>query len=175
MLGIVAIIIILATIITLIFAATRPDTFRIERSISIKASPEKIFPFIIDFHHMKSWSAWEEVDPNMKRSYSGAESGKGAMYAWDGNKNIGQGSMEILESIPSSKVLIKIDFYKPFEAHNTVEFALVPNGETTTVSHAMHGPSPFISKLMSLVFNMDKMVGAKFGEGLAKLKAIAEK
>ena len=174
MLGIVAIII-LAIIIALIYAATRPNTFRIERSINIKASPEKIFPLIINFHHMKSWSAWEEVDPNMKRSYSGAESGKGATYAWDGNKDIGQGSMEILESIPSSKVLIKIDFYKPFEAHNTVEFTLVLNGETTAVSHAMYGPSPFISKLMSLVFNMDKMVGAKFDEGLAKLKAIAEK
>ena len=175
MLGIVTIIIILAIIITLIFAATRPDTFRIERSVNIKATPEKIFPFIIDFHHMKSWSAWEEVDPAMKRSYSGAESGKGAMYAWDGNKEIGQGSMEILESIPSSKVLIKIDFYKPFEAHNTVEFTLVPNGEATTVNHTMYGPSPFISKLMSLVFNMDKMVGVKFEEGLTNLKAIAEK
>ena len=175
MLKIIVILIILAIIIALIFAATKANTFRIERSINIKASPEKIFPFIIDFHHMKSWSAWEAIDPAMKRSYSGAESGKGAMYAWDGNKEIGQGSMEILESIPSSKVLIKIDFYKPFEAHNTVEFTLVPNGETTTVSHAMYGSSPFISKLMSLVFNMDKMVGSKFEEGLANLKAIAEK
>ena len=174
MLEIVAIII-LAIIIALIFSATRPDTFRIERSINIKASPEKIFPFIIDFHHMKSWSAWEELDPAMKCSYSGAESGKGAMYAWDGNKDIGQGSMEILESTPSSKVLIKIDFYKPYAAHNTVEFTLVSKGETTTVSHAMFGPSPFISKLMSLVFNMDKMVGVKFEEGLTNLKAIAEK
>ena len=175
MLKIIVILIILAIIIALIFAATKANTFRIERSINIKASPEKIFPFIIDFHHMKSWSAWEAIDPAMKRSFSGAESGKGAMYAWDGNKEIGQGSMEILESIPSSNVLIKIDFYKPFEAHNTVEFTLVPNGETTTVSHAMYGPSPFISKLMSLAFNMDKMVGSKFEEGLANLKAIAEK
>ena len=175
MLKIIVILIILAIIIALIFAATKANTFRIERSINIKASPEKIFPFIIDFHHMKSWSAWEAIDPAMKRTFSGAESGKDAMYAWDGNKDIGQGSMEILESIPSSQVLIKIDFYKPFEAHNTVEFTLVPNGETTTVSHAMYGPSPFISKLMSLVFNMDKMVGSKFEEGLANLKAIAEK
>lgn len=83
--------------------------------------------------------------------------------------------MEILESTPSSKVLIKIDFYKPFEAHNMVEFTLVSTGEVTTVSHAMYGPSPFISKLMSLIFNMDKMVGTKFEEGLANLKAIAEK
>ena len=175
MLGIVAIIIILAIVIVLILVSMRPNTFRIERSINIKALPEKIFPLIADFRQMNKWSAWEKVDPAMKRSYSGAESGKGAMYVWDGNKEIGKGSMEILESTPTSRVLIKIDFYKPFEAHNTVEFTLVPNGETTTVSHAMYGPSPFISKLMSLVFNMDKMVGTKFEEGLANLKAIAEK
>ena len=175
MLGIVAIIIILAIVIALILVAMRPNTFRIERSINIKALPEKIFPLIVNFHQMNKWSAWENIDPAMKRSYSGAESGKGAMYAWDGNKDIGQGSMEILESTPSSKVLIKIDFYKPFEAHNTVEFTLMSKGDSTTVNHAMYGPSPFISKLMSLVFNMDKMVGTKFEEGLANLKAIAEK
>ena len=95
MLKITAIIIILAVVITLILAAIRPDSFRVERSIIIKAPPEKIFPLIIDFHHMITWSAWERVDPAMKRSYSGAESGKGAIYAWDGNKEIGQGSMEI--------------------------------------------------------------------------------
>ena len=175
MLKIIAIIIILAVVITLILAAIRPDSFRVERSINIKAPPEKIFPLIIDFHHMNTWSAWEKIDPAMKRSYSGAERGKGAMYAWDGNKEIGQGSMEILEATPSSKALIKIDFYKPFEAHNTVEFTLLPHGETTTVTHAMYGSSPYIAKLMSLVFSMDKMVGSKFEEGLASLKAAAEK
>lgn len=175
MLKLILIIIILAIIVALIYAATKPNTFRIERSINIKASPEKIFPLIADFHHMNAWSAWETIDPAMQRSYSGAESGKGAMYAWDGNKEIGQGSMEILEATPSSKVLFKLDFYKPFEAHNMAEFTLVQHGETTTVTHAMFGPSPFISKLMSLVFSMDKMVGSKFEEGLANLKAIAEK
>ena len=137
MLGTVAIIIILAIITAVIFATTRPDTFRIERSINIIASPEKIFPFIIDFHLMKLWSAWKAIDPAMKRSYSGAESGKGAMYAWDGNKDIGQGSVEIIESTASSKVLIKIDFYKPFEAHNTVKFTFISMSETTTACHAM--------------------------------------
>ena len=175
MLIIIAIIITVAIIMALILAAAKPDSFRIERSINIKALPEKIFPLIIDFHHMNTWSAWEKIDPAMKRSFSGAESGKGAMYAWDGNKEIGQGSMEILEATASSKVLIKIDFYKPFEAHNTVEFTLLPHGETTTVTQAMYGPSPYIAKLMSLVFSMDKMVGSKFEEGLASLKAAAEK
>ena len=175
MLIIIAIIITVAIIMALILAAAKPDSFRIERSINIKALPEKIFPLIIDFHHMNTWSAWEKIDPAMKRSFSGAESGKGAMYAWDGNKEIGQGSMEILEATASSKVLIKIDFYKPFEAHNTVEFTLLPHGETTTATQAMYGPSPYIAKLMSLVFSMDKMVGSKFEEGLASLKAAAEK
>ena len=110
MLIIIAIIITVAIIMALILAAAKPDSFRIERSINIKALPEKIFPLIIDFHHMNTWSAWEKIDPAMKRSFSGAESGKGAMYAWDGNKEIGQGSMEILEATASSKVLIKIDF-----------------------------------------------------------------
>ena len=123
---------------------------------------------------MQTWSAWEKIDPAMKRSFSGAESGKGAMYAWDGNKDIGQGSMEVLEVIPSSKVLIRIDFLKPFETHNMIEFTLVPNGETTIVSHAMYGPTPFISKLMCLFFNIHKMVGPKFEQGLANLKAAAE-
>ena len=175
MLIIIAIIISVAIIMALILAATKPDSFRIERSINIKALPEKIFPLIIDFHHMNTWSAWDKVDPAMQRSFSGAESGKGAMYAWHGNKEIGQGRMEILEATASSKVLIKIDFYKPFEAHNTVEFTLLPHVETTTVSHAMYGSSPYLSKLMSLVFSMDKMVGSKFEEGLASLKAAAEK
>ena len=174
MLIIIAIIISVAIIMALILATTKPDSFRIERSINIKAPPEKIFPLIIDFHHMNTWSAWDKVDPVMQRSFTGAESGKGAMYAWHGNKEIGQGSMEILEATASSKVLIKIDFYKPFEAHN-VEFTLLPHGEATTVSHAMYGSSPYLSKLMSLVFSMDKMVGSKFEEGLASLKAAAEK
>ena len=175
MLKMIVIIIILAIIAALIWASTKPDTFRIERSINIKASPEKIFQLIIDFNQMNAWSAWEKIDPTMKRSYSGAERGKGAMYAWDGNSEIGKGCMEILEAKTSSNVLIKLDFYKPFEAHNMAEFSLTPYGETTTVKHAMYGPSPFVSKLMSLIFSMDKMVGSKFEEGLANLKMIAEK
>lgn len=175
MLRLIVIVLVIFVAVALIVAAMKPDTFRIERSINIKAPPEKIFPLIANFQHMRTWSAWEKIDPAMKREFSGQESGKGAKYAWDGNKDIGQGSMEILEAIPSSKILIRIDFYKPFEAHNTVEFNLVANGETTTVSHAMYGPSPYISKIMCLFFNMEKMVGPKFEEGLASLKVLAEK
>ena len=171
----IAIIIVILIAAILIYAATRPDTFRIERSTSIKVPPEKIFPLINGFHQWEAWSPWEKIDPAVKRSYSGADSGKGAIYAWQGNKDIGHGRMEIIESTPSSNVVIKIDFIQPFEAHNTVEFTLVTQGGATTVTQAMYGPSPFISKLMGLFFSMEKMVGQKYEEGLASLKAIAEK
>jgi hypothetical protein len=159
----------------LIYAATQPDTFRVERSISIKAPPEKIFAQVNGFHQWEAWSPWEKIDPAVKRTYSGADNGKGAVYGWQGNKDVGQGRMEIIESTPSSNVLIKIDFMEPFEGHDMVQFTLQPQGDTTKVTQAMYGPSPFISKLMSLFFSMDKMVGQKYEEGLASLKAIAEK
>lgn len=158
----------------LIYAATRPDTFRVERSLSIKAPAEKIFPLINDFREWEPWSPWEKIDPALKRSYSGAASGEGAVYEWSGNKNIGQGRMEIVESSPPSKIKLRIDFIKPFEAHNTIEFTLIPQGGSTLVTQAMYGPSPFISKVMGIFCSMDKMVGKKYEEGLANLKAISE-
>lgn len=160
----------------LIYAATMPSNFEIKRSATIKASPDKLFPLINDLHHMQTWSAWETVDPQMKRSYSGEASGKGAKYAWEGNREIGQGSMEITESIPASKVAMRLDFVKPFEGHSTVEFSIEPNGENTVVTQTMRGTSSYIPKLMCLLFfDQDKMIGGKFEEGLANLKAIAEK
>lgn len=174
MLSTIVIIFVVLVIAILIYAATKPDTFRIERSVNIKAPPEKIAPLINDFHNMQTWSAWEKVDPTMKRTYSGAESGVGAQYAWEGNKNIGSGSMEVTES-SLTKIAMNLDFTAPFAAHNKVEFTLQLNGDSTTVTHAMFGPSPYISKLMGLVFSMENMVGSKFEEGLAALKAIAEK
>ena len=159
----------------LIFAATRPDSFRLERSIAIKAPPEKIFALLNDFHQWEAWSPWERLDPALKRTYSGASSGRGAVYAWSGNKEVGAGRMEIVEPQPSTRLLVKLDFSAPFEAHNMVEFTLERQGEATRVTQAMFGPSPYVSKLMGLVFSMDKMVGGKFEEGLANLKGLAEK
>jgi uncharacterized protein YndB with AHSA1/START domain len=175
MIKIIGIIIVFAIAAILIFAAMQPNSFRVQRSTTIKAPPEKVFAQINDFHRWEAWSPWEKVDPAVKRSYSGTDNGKGAVYAWEGNNDIGQGRMEIVESIPSSKLLLKIEFMKPFAAINTVEFNLAQNGENTTVTQAMYGPSPFISKLMGLFFSMDKMVGGKYEEGLATLKTIAEK
>ena len=171
----IAVIIAILVAAILVYAAMQPDAFRVERSISIKAPPEKIFSQINGFHQWEAWSPWEKIDPAIKRTYSGADSGKGAVYGWQGNKDVGQGRMEIVESTPSSNVLIKIDFLEPFEGHDMVQFILQPQGDTTKVTQAMYGPSPFIHKVMSLFFSMDKMVGQKYEEGLATLKAIAEK
>lgn len=159
----------------LIYAATRPDTFRIERSIQIKASPEVVFSLINNFHAWERWSPWENIDPDVQRSYNGPESGVGAVYGWQGNKHLGRGRMEIIESLPCTRIRIAIDFSEPFEAHNTVEFLLTAQGQATHVIQAMYGPSPFVSKLIGLFFSMDKMVGGKYEEGLASLKALAEK
>ena len=159
MLKTIALVIVVAIAGVLIFAATKPDTFRVERSIAIKAPPEKIFPLIDDFKQWDAWSPWEKKDPAMKRSYGPTTSSKGAHYAWEGNNDVGQGSMDITESVPPSKVALKLDFVKPFEGHNVVEFTLVPRGESTDVTWSMSGPAPFMSKVMQVFVNMDRMIG----------------
>jgi hypothetical protein len=174
----IIILIVLAVIVTaiLIYVATKPNDFQIQRSTAIKAPPDKIFLLINDLHNMQTWSAWEKVDPQMKRSYSGEAIGKGAKYAWEGNKEIGQGTMEVVESVPNAKVGLHMHFIKPFEGHSSVDFSLEENGDETVVTQAMRGTSSFLPKLMcTLFFNQDKMIGGKFEEGLANLKAIAEK
>ena len=158
----------------LVYAATRPDTFRVQRTTNIKAPPEKIFALINDLHRWSAWSPYEKKDPAMKRALSGAESGKGAVYEWDGNNEVGKGRMEITETSPPSKVAIQLDFVKPFEAHNIVEFTLQPQDESTDVTWTMHGPSPYISKVIGIFINMDSMIGKDFEAGLASLKTIAE-
>ena len=159
----------------LIFAATRPDDFRVERKTVIQAPPEKVFTLINDFKQWPQWSPWEHLDPNMKRTLGGPATGPGATYAWQGNKEVGQGRMEIKEAVPGSKVNIQLDFLEPFEAHNTADFALAPQGTGTEVTWAMYGKSNFMTKVMCVFFSMDKMVGPDFEKGLANMKAVAEK
>lgn len=158
----------------LLYAASRPDSFRIERSIRIEAPAATIFALIDDFHQWERWSPWEKVDPSLIRTYGGADRGQGATYAWAGNKEIGQGRMAIIESNPPAHLQIRIDFMVPFEAHNTIEFILQHEGDGTLLTHAMFGPSPLISRLMGIFISMDKMIGGKFEEGLGNLKALAE-
>ncbi len=172
----VAIVAALAVIILALlgFAATKPDTFRLERSASIKAAPEVIFSHLHDFRSWRNWSPWEELDPALQRTYSGAALGVGAVYEWKGNSEVGAGRMEIVEAVPSSRLNLKLDFIAPFEAHNTTEFTLTPAGEATKITWAMTGPNPYLSKLFSLFFDMDKVVGKDFETGLDKLKSVAE-
>jgi uncharacterized protein YndB with AHSA1/START domain len=172
---IIAAVIAIIIAIVLILAMTKPDTFRVERAATVNAPAEKVFPLISDFRQWMNWSPWEGRDPAMKRSYSGAERGKGAVYAWEGNKNVGCGCMEILEASSPSKIVIKLDFLKPFEAHNTAEFTMLPQGGLTSVVWVMHGPAPFMSKVMHVFMNMDRMIGKDFEAGLANLKTISEK
>jgi uncharacterized protein YndB with AHSA1/START domain len=173
--SIIALVLILAVVILLVIASQKPDTFRVQRVLLIKAPPEKIFPHMNDLNAWRAWSPYEKKDPDMKRTLSGAPAGKGAVYEWDGNKNVGAGRMEITESTAPSKILIKLDFLKPFEGHNVATFTLVPKGDMTEVSWAMDGPAPMITKVMSTIMNLDKMIGDDFAVGLQNLKTLAEK
>lgn len=159
----------------LVFAATKPRTFRVQRAMSIRASRETIFAVISDFRKWGLWSPWETKDPAMTRTFSGAASGTGSVYEWKGNKEVGQGRMEIIETVAPSKVTIKLDFIRPFEAHNFAEFTLDSQDRSTEVTWAMHGPLPYMAKVMSVVCDMDRMVGKDFERGLANLKGVTEK
>jgi hypothetical protein len=173
--GTVVVALLVAVVVLLAVAATRPDAFRIERTANIHAPAQRIFPLINDFHNWGSWSPWEKLDPALRRTYSGANRGLGAIYEWEGNKQVGKGRMEITESSPDAKILIKLDFLQPFEAHNTAEFHLQQRGEGTSITWAMSGNRPFMFKVMSLFMNMDNMIGKDFEAGLANMKGLAEK
>lgn len=172
----VSVLLLLAAPIVLVVAIAflRPATFRVERRVRIGAAPERVFSFLNDFHQWPAWSPWERLDPAMTRTHSGAERGTGAVYAWEGNKKVGKGRMEILEAVPPVRLVIKLDFFVPWEAHNTTEFTLTSSGDSTDVVWAMTGASPFMMRVMGVVMSMDKMVGRDFDAGLANLKRAAE-
>jgi hypothetical protein len=159
----------------LVFAATKSDVFEVRRTVVVNAAPDKIFPYINDFKRWMVWSPYEKKDPAMQRTYSSTTSGKGATYAWNGDKNVGSGSMEIMDAPQPSRVTIKLDFAKPFEAHNIADFRLEPANGGTQVTWSMSGPTPFFGKILHVFIDMDKMVGRDFESGLANLKAVAEK
>ena len=175
MLRIVLFVVLLLIAALLFLVATRPARFRVQRSIHIDAPREKLFALVSDFRNFDAWSPWAALDPTMRKSFSGADSGQGAVYEWQGNGKVGQGRMEILDAVAPSRVVIKLDFLKPFEAHNTAEYLLTPSGEGTEFTWAMYGPNNFLSKVMGLFFDMDKMVGAQFEQGLRELKTVAER
>ena len=173
-LAIIGVVVVVAIAGILFYAATKPDSFRVQRVVLINAPSDKVFPLINDMKAWTAWSPYEKKDPAMKRTYGAVTAGKGATYAWDGDKNVGQGSIEIVESGPR-KILLKLDFVKPFEAHNMGEFLLEPKGDSTSVTWATYGPSPHMSKVIGTFMNIDDLIGRDFEKGLADLKAAAEK
>ena len=172
--GIVAVVALVLLAGLLVYAATRPDSFRVQRSIVIAAPPEKIFGLIADFSQWPNWSPYETKDPAMTRELGAVTAGRGATYAWKGNSQVGEGRMEIVAAEAPRLISIKLDFLKPFEAHNTATFTLVPKGAETEVTWAMDGPSPFITKVLGIFCDLDRMIGTDFAAGLANLKRRAE-
>ena len=150
------------------------DTFRIARSATIAAPPERIAPHIQDFHAWEKWSPYEKLDPQMKKTFSGSERGVGASYAWEGNSKAGAGSMTIAAATPL-KISIALHFTKPMRSENTAEFTLEPERAGTRVTWTMIGPKNLLMKVMGVFVNMDKMIGQAFDEGLGKLKELVEK
>jgi uncharacterized protein YndB with AHSA1/START domain len=158
----------------LIVAAARPDTFAVQRSVSIQAPPDTVFALINDLHAFSTWSPYEKKDPAMKKHYSGPAAGRGAAQAWEGNREVGKGRLEITDATAPSRVTMELHMIEPLEGRNTVVFTLQPHAGTTHVSWAMHGPAPYLSKLMGMFFDMDAMIGRDFEAGLAELKRAAE-
>lgn len=158
----------------LAYAATRPDEFRVERRLRIAAPTERLWPLVSELRGFNRWNPYERKDPLIKSQYAGASSGIGSRYAWESDK-VGSGSLEITAQQPGRAVRMKLDFVKPFEAHNQAEFALQPTPDgATEVSWRMQGPANFISKLMGVFIDMDKMVGRDFEDGLQNLRQLAE-
>ncbi len=168
-LGLLAVIAVLAVVI-----ATRPGEFQVQRSATVAASQDVVFPLISDFHQWAKWSPWEKRDPNMKKTFEGPASGVGSVYSWAGNDKVGEGRMTLTEVKPNDRVAIKLEFLKPFAATNTTELTLAPAGGSTNVTWTMRGNNNFVGKAFSLVMNMDKMVGGDFENGLAQLKQLSE-
>ena len=175
MLKTILMVVIVAIVAVLIYASTKPDNLHVQRTVSIKAVPDKIFPHINDLHAWEAWSPYLKLDPTMKTRYSGSAAGVGSVYEWEGNSKAGAGRVTIAQTTPPNQVGIKLDMLKPFEAHNDVLFTLESKGESTDVTWAMDAHNSLLSKVMGLFINMDRMVGGDFAVGLASLKALAEK
>lgn len=151
------------------------DQFEVQRSATVPAPPQAVFDLITDFHRWNEWSPWEDIDPSMQRTFSGAPSGVGAVYEWDGNRKAGQGRMEITAADAPSRVVIALEFLKPFKSSNTTTFELAGSGELTTVTWRMVGPKTIATRIMGIFKSMDKMVGPDFEKGLARLATAAQR
>lgn len=165
----------LAVVVILALASRKPDTFHVERKVTVAAAPEKVFPYLEDPQKALEWSPWEKKDPNIKKTFSGAAKGKGAVYAWEGNKEVGSGQLTITAVEPNKSVTMDLDFKTPMEGHSVAKYALSAAAGGTEVLWSIEGPNSFPSKVMCVFMDMDKMIGGEFEKGLGALKAIVEK
>ena len=149
-------------------------TYTVERSLLVEADPARVQRELVDFHRWTAWSPWEDLDPDLRRSYSGAAEGVGSVYEWSGNRKAGQGRMEITEVRPGDAVVVDLRFLKPFKSQSVTTFRTVPEGSGTRVTWSMTGPRTAALKVMGLFTSMDKLVGKDFEKGLTRLKAVAE-
>ncbi len=170
----ILLVLVVAVLAVLAYAASKPNEFRYERSIDINAPAAKIFPLINTPRATRTWSPWERLDPDMKRTFSGTPSGVGAKYAWDGDEKIGAGNMEIIEVVPAKKVVSRLEFTRPMAAVNTAEFTLDEKDGVTHVTWALYGPTNFMGKLVNVFIDCEKMVTGQFEKGLANLKHVVE-
>ncbi len=161
-------------VLLVVFVATRSNEFHVARSVTINAPAGVVFGHVNDLRKWRAWSPWEKVDPEMKRTYEGAEAGEGAVYSWDGNKNVGSGRMTILESVEGALVRIRLEFFTPFKGLATSDITFKEEGGKTVVTWSMRGEKNFMAKAMHLLINMDKMIGGQYEKGLADLKVVAE-
>ncbi len=150
------------------------DTYTVERSTMVDAPPQRVYELVSDFHAWTAWSPWEDLDPELDRSYSGEPSGTGAVYAWSGNRKAGQGRMEIVEATAPSRVAIDLLFEKPWKARNDTAFTITPEGSGSRVTWTMSGRKTLLTKAMGLVRSMDALLGPDFERGLARLRTAAE-
>jgi hypothetical protein len=150
------------------------STYTVERSVTVDAAPPLVYEQIADFRAWTEWSPWEGLDPHMSRTYTGAESGTGAAYAWSGNKKAGSGRMRIVDAVKPSSVRVDLQFEKPFKSRSDTVFTVVPEGSGSRVTWSMTGESTPMIRVMSLLKSMDSMIGPDFEKGLAKLKHTVE-
>ncbi len=158
----------------LFLASRQSSEMTVTRSLVINETSDKFFPLINDFHNWSKWSPYERLDLQMQKTYSGADFGVGSIYDWSGNSKVGKGKMEIIQSTPA-KVVLDLNFEKPFKSHSITEFLFEQKGNQTKVTWLMSGPTPYIMKIMKLFINTDKMLGKDFESGLNSLKLVAEK
>jgi uncharacterized protein YndB with AHSA1/START domain len=150
------------------------DTYSVERSARIDAPPEQVYEQLVDFHNWPTWSPWEGLDPDMERTYSGAQSGAGAVYAWSGNRKAGRGQMRMTSAVEPTNVHVELAFEKPFKSRSETVFSITPDGAGSRVTWSMTGEQTLMTKAMGIFKSMDQMIGPDFEKGLAQLKAVAE-